>query len=231
MMRPAFVSCAVLVGALSLGQSAAAPAVAITAEPSHHLVLENKWVRVFKVEVAPKSATLLHQHDHDYIFVSLGASDITNKVEGKEPVERHLEDGEARLVKGGFAHVATNRAATPFRNVTVEILMIEPQKPGVKPVKVEPSAGATSKLLFDTEVVRAWDITLEPGATLPRHERPLDHLIAAVTDLELRSQQDFRAPDLIHQKAGDVAWVRGGFAHSLSNVGTGPARWVELEFK
>ena len=30
----------------------APPAVEITAEPSHHLAIENEWVRVFQVELA-----------------------------------------------------------------------------------------------------------------------------------------------------------------------------------
>ena len=41
----------------------------LTAEPHHHLALENEYVRVFKVEVAPHDATLMHTHHHDYIFV------------------------------------------------------------------------------------------------------------------------------------------------------------------
>src|SRR5580704_7524773 len=40
--------------------------VEITAEPSHHLALDNEYVRVFKVEVAPHSSTLMHRHRHDY---------------------------------------------------------------------------------------------------------------------------------------------------------------------
>jgi len=55
--------------------------VEITSEPSHHLALENTYVRVFKVEVAPHAATLLHRHRHDYVFVSLGPSHISNEVE------------------------------------------------------------------------------------------------------------------------------------------------------
>ena len=44
--------------------------VEITAEPSHHLALENEYIRIFKVEVALRSATLMHVHHHDYVFVT-----------------------------------------------------------------------------------------------------------------------------------------------------------------
>jgi hypothetical protein len=63
------------------------PEVEITAEPSHHLALENEYVRVFQVEVAPHAATLMHRHNHDYFAVTFGDAHISNEVEGKPPVE------------------------------------------------------------------------------------------------------------------------------------------------
>src|SRR5438270_218906 len=69
-------------------------AVPLTEEPSHHLFLQNEYVRVFKVEVAPHESTLMHQHDHDYVFVTLGDSQVLNAVRGKDRVERNLKAGE-----------------------------------------------------------------------------------------------------------------------------------------
>jgi hypothetical protein len=64
--------------------SAQAPvAVPIANEPHHHLVLENSYVRVFHVSVPPHDATLLHQHDVPYIYVSLGPADVINAIQGK----------------------------------------------------------------------------------------------------------------------------------------------------
>ncbi|MGH9649122.1 MAG: hypothetical protein ACRD3I_01500, partial [Terriglobales bacterium] len=113
---------AVLLAAGLLPAQAPKKAVEITAEPSHHLAFENQYVRVFRVEVQPKRATLLHRHRNDYVFVTQGASEVSNAVEGKPAVTLKLADGEARMVEGGFAHVAANLASTPFRNLTVEIL-------------------------------------------------------------------------------------------------------------
>ena len=93
--------------------------VEITAEPHHHLALENQYVRVFKVDVPPHDATLMHRHRHDYVFVTLGASQVSNEVEGKPAAMLKLQDGEARFTPGNFAHIARNLASTPFRNVTI----------------------------------------------------------------------------------------------------------------
>jgi quercetin dioxygenase-like cupin family protein len=76
--------------------------VEITSEPSHHLALENEYLRVFQVEVAPHTSTLMHRHRHDYIFVTLGDAHVSNEVEGKPPVDLRLTDGEARFTSPGI---------------------------------------------------------------------------------------------------------------------------------
>ncbi len=91
-------------------------------EPHHHLKIENSYVRAYYVEVPPHGETQLHQHDNDYIFVTLGDSDVTNAVLGKPEVHLQLKDGEIRFTRGGFAHVARNNSDAPFRNVTIEFL-------------------------------------------------------------------------------------------------------------
>ena len=96
--------------------------VETTAEPSHHLVLENEYVRVFKVKVAPHASTLVHRHRHDYIYVMLGDAHLSNEVAGRPPAEIKLADGEARFTAGDFAHSVKNLSEQPFRNVTIELL-------------------------------------------------------------------------------------------------------------
>src|SRR4029077_6538465 len=106
-------------------QTAASPAVEISSEPSHHFVLENEYVRVFKVEVAPNTSTLMHHHGHDYIYVTLGICEVEKDVAGQPPVKLTLQDGETHFVPGGFAHVAKNLSDRPFRNIPIELLQDE----------------------------------------------------------------------------------------------------------
>ncbi len=104
--------------------------VEITSEPSHHLVMENAYVRVFDVTVAPKASTLVHRHNNDYVFVTLGDSDVISARPGEKPAALLLKDGEVRYTPGKFAHAAINQSDKPFHNITIELL-----KPttGVKP--------------------------------------------------------------------------------------------------
>jgi len=112
----------VVVPLFALTRTVSAQEVEITAEPSHHLALENEYVRVFKVSVEPHTATLMHRHRHDYMFVTLGDASISNEVESKEPVQAKLSDGDTRFTAGNFAHIARDLSDTPFRNVTIELL-------------------------------------------------------------------------------------------------------------
>src|ERR1700737_3880501 len=74
-----------------------AGAVALKAEPHHHLAFENDYVRAFHVEVGPHQSTLLHRHDRDYVFISLGDASVTNAVAGLPEAQVKLKDADARF--------------------------------------------------------------------------------------------------------------------------------------
>ena len=213
----------------------ATEAVEITAEPAHHLALANEQVRVFQVEVAPHAATLLHHHGHDYVFVTLGEAHVSNEVAGKPPVELKLSDGETRFTPGDFAHVARNLADQPFRNVTVELLQDDKLREAPSPWPQEGGdqefPGGRIKALFLRDGARVSTVELQPGATVPSHHHDGPHLLVAVSDLEIRSDVDGQGPMPGKFKSGDVKWLPGGYTHTLTNTGKGPARFVTVEFK
>src|SRR4029077_7412428 len=97
----------------------------------HHLKIENEYARAYYVEVPPHEDTQLHQHDHDYLFVTLGATEVINAVLGKPEVKLALKDGEVRFTRGGFAHVARNLGANPLPNVTTDLLNPQDKPPNV----------------------------------------------------------------------------------------------------
>jgi quercetin dioxygenase-like cupin family protein len=214
---------------LASAQTATAPAVPVLEEPHHHLAVENEYIRAFKVEVPPHSETLLHRHEHDYVFVAIGASQVLNTVEGKAPVELKLANGETRFSRAPFAHVARNLADTPFRNVTVELLQDQANR-GASTSFPEVANPQTQKVLFVEDGVRVSEYHLAPGATLPRHEHKKPHLLIAVSDLEMRSDVEGQGPMPGKFKAGDVKWLPGGYTHTLTNTSSQEAFFVTLEF-
>lgn len=208
--------------------------VEITSEPSHHLALENEYVRVFRVEVPPHQATLVHRHRHDYIFVTLGNADISNEVVGKAPVEGRLVDGEARFTDGNFVHAARNLSDEPFRNVTIELLQDKqlrqtrsrwPMEGGGKTFP-----GGQSEVLLVKDAVRVSAVELDSGTVVPRHHHEGPHLLVAVSDLDLHSDVEGKSTESWKLKSGDMMWLPAGYTHALANVGLQPARFVTVEF-
>jgi hypothetical protein len=95
----------------------------LEAEPHHHLALKNEYVKVYQVEVAPGDAVKLHRHDTDAISLSLSESLVTVHFPGKPDVQQKLTNGQIRLQARGYVHSTSVDGDTPFRNVTVELLM------------------------------------------------------------------------------------------------------------
>ena len=222
-----------IAGAMLLAQTAFE--VEITSEPHHHLALENAYVRVFKVEVPPRQATLMHYHRHDYWFVTIGASDVENDVEGKPPAKLHLADGETRFLPGGFAHIAKNLADRAFHNLTIEFMQDQEARKSPPPKWDEERGldvlnGGTRHILSVDDGVRVSEIELQAGGVIPRHNHAGPHLVVAVSDLELRSDVEGKGPSTRQLKSGDVAWVPGGFTHTVTNISKQAAKFVALEF-
>src|SRR5262245_3280704 len=162
--------------------------VPIDKEPSHHFALENDFLRVFDVVVAPHTATLMHRHDRDYTFVVLGDADLSNDRMNEKPVHLVVKDGDVRYTKGGFAHIARNLGETPFHNITIEF-----KNPG-KPVCgidanpcVKDSTYETVQKIFATEHAVAQVTTLDPGQQTPVHTHDGPHLAIAVDDLSFEN--------------------------------------------
>ena len=211
--------------------------VEITAEPHHRLVFENAQVRVFFVDVAPHTDTLLHTHRHDYIYVMLGASEVVNDVQGKPSVTAKLTDGQSALIPGNFSHVVHN-LDHPFRNLTVELL--EDDKLRHSTYKwdqtrgLEILHGGTAEILFVKDGIRVTEFELQPGGVVPTHHHAGPHLLVAVTDLDIRSDVEgtgpMSGPMPGHFMSGQVKWLPGGYSHSITNTGQAPAKFVTLEF-
>jgi len=225
-----------LAALLFSSQPKAPSEVEITAEPSHHLALQNRYVRVFDVEVAPHGATLMHRHRHDYIFVSLGPAEISNEVAGQPAVNLKLADGETRFAAGNFVHLVRNLSNAPFRNVAIELLQDEktgsiPASAGDDSRSLNILRGGTEEVLFVKDGVKVSEVELQIAGVEPKHRHAKAELMVALTDLVLRSDVVGKGASNLEMKAGEVKWMEGGFTHTVTNVGQGPAKYVTLEFE
>lgn len=208
--------------------------VPITAEPHHHQVLQNSYVRVFRVEVPSQQSTLMHRHEYDYAYVTIGPTELVNQDEGKAPANLKLHDGETRFSPGPFAHLVRDLAPTPFRNVTIEFLHSNsstksqsrgwPEDRGLQIL-----TGGTQDILFVRDDVRASDIQLNPQGTLPKLKTDAAQLIVTVSDVRLQAEPGHQQKDEVRLSAGDIRWMQP--ARTLVNAGKQPARFICFEFR
>ncbi|HEV2388999.1 MAG TPA: hypothetical protein VGS20_17295 [Candidatus Acidoferrales bacterium] len=222
----------------SQAQALAGQAVSLDQEPHHHLKFANDDVRIYDVVVPPHESTLLHQHDNDYVYVVLGASDITAEEPGQAAVEVKLADGAVRFAKGGFAHVLTNDSAQPFRNIT--IVLLNPRVTARGCSCAGNAAGAVCGCPNAEPEPANWtmkvgqldlgETTLGPGAELENTSAKTTRFLVAVTPLDLLDITLHEPRGIkVRLGAGAFHWLSPG-KHDLQNLSSQPIRFVSVAF-
>ncbi len=218
-------------------------AVPVTSEPHHHLTIQNEYVNVLRVEVAPHESTLLHQHDHDYVYVTLGDADVTSATPGKPEVHLQLADGAVRYSRGGFAHVARNNGDAPFRNDTIELLhpqgelrnlcvQVVADQPAACPPPPVQAADVTPIVWpeFETDETRVVLTHLLPHQQMTLRDPEHELLLVAVDEVVLAPAAGKGLERLL--RPGDPVWLgRALVARLLKNNSDKEARYVTLEMK
>lgn len=101
---------------------------------------------------------------------------------------------------------------------------------------IEPSENVGTRLLFENERVRVWDLALAPGETLEKHVHHNDYLFVVINGGSLRhidpenpeNDRDVRYEDdqVVFLEAGN------GLIHNeLINAGDAPYRNLVIELK
>jgi len=243
LVKRLFLILALLFSASLLTQ--APTAVPIPKEPHHHLVLENDYVRVFRVSVPAHNATLLHQHDVPYLYVSLGPADVINAVQGKPEARIIMADGQLGYSPGHFAHIARNESDMDFNNVTIELLKPQGEVHNLCEKIVEGELGEchpfqnrsmSGKPYFRSEEMSVFFGTLNPKAplsTLPN----LDHLIVAMDQAEIGvTFTDPHSGSRPGQPTtrlgpGDTLWVRTNRIVTIRNLRAQASSYMLVSFK
>jgi hypothetical protein len=233
--------------------SAQAPvAVPIPKEPHHHLVLENSYVRVFRVSIPANDATLLHQHDVPYIYVALGPADVINAVAGKPEARIVMTDGQVGYSRGGFAHIARTDAGSPFNNVTIELLhpQGEPRNlcekiisgplndclnsdanklPSDSPLTALVRATAM-KRLFETNEIQLESFSIALRENCSESGSQPARLLIVEDNSELQVDLPGEASKSLH--SGEVLWLEAGKKWTITTAGEKKlTRFLLLQFK
>ena len=212
----------------------------VPGEPHHHLKIENEYVRVYYVEVPPHDETQLHQHDHDYLFVTLGDSSVINAVRDKPEVHLVLKDGETHFTRGNFAHVARNLADAPFRNVTIELLhpQVKPHNACAQVILTEPLSSVCGALVkenyskvdqFDSDELRLDFVQLRPKANFTEADDEPAFLLVGLSGSGIKVAVHGQPANALRR--GEIAWVDPASDMQISNEGSETASLYQLTFK
>ena len=210
----------------------------VPGEPHHHLKIENEYVRVYYVEVPPHEDTQLHQHDHDYIYVSLGPSEVINAILNKPEIHLQLKDGETHFTRGGFAHVARNLANTPFRNITIELLNPQVEARNVcGPVILdvgfavcEPAPGSWWAMTeFETRGLKLDHVVLSPNGKYNEKISNLGFLVVGLAGSDIKINAKGIPPKTLHE--GGIEWFDAGSKERFSNSGTKATEFLKFTLK
>jgi hypothetical protein len=221
-------------------------AVPVRAEPHHVLVFQNDYVRVYNVMLPPLDATLLHQHDLPYIYLTLGTTDVINAVAGKPEAHLTLEDGSTRYTAGGFAHIARTDAGIQFHNVTAELA--HPQasprnlgdKSGDRPLGGCPQRAAGAKqndqvpfeqvvACFESDEVRLDMVTIEGGKDYEEAAPRAATLLIAMSNANLEVSLGGEHAAFLHE--ADVLWLPAGTSHKVVDLLGTKSKFVLITFK
>jgi hypothetical protein len=220
-----------------------AQSVAATEEPHHKLVLENTYVRVFRVSVPAHEATLLHRHDLPYLTVSLGANDLMNAVAGKPEVEVTQKDQQINYSKGGFAHAIRPLNDSSFSNITVELLLPQGTAKNLcehvvdgplGECKSDPDSPLKSilklfafKRVFTTDEILVGTISLANGVNYTANATDASQLVIACNGSEFTIEIHGHPTATLH--GGELLWLPVGESAKLTAKGTGAAAIIEFK--
>ena len=226
-------------------------AVPLSQEPHHHLVLENDYVRVFRVSVPAHAATLLHQHDVPYLYISLGPADVVNAVQGRPEARIVMADGQLGYSPGHFAHIARTDAGNTFDNVTIELLHPQGQlrnlcdkvidgpvltctgevkgPPADSPLRLLAKLGVGPRRSFETDEIAVASYSLSLVGNYSEDSKS-PRLLVAEDGPQLHV--DIAGESAKHLSNGETAWLEAGKEWKIILPGQNkPTRFLMIQFK
>ena len=220
---------ATFVGPVLWNRSTAAAQDADKASPrAYALEIENQWVRVLGLKLAPGEKSAHHVHP-DSVAVLL--TDVRVTVSNADGTTQQLarSAGEALYTRAmPQAHTEENLSDQPLEAILVELKSGAPSSPPIAldVVKLDPDH---HPVLIDNPRVRAIRTILEPHLKSPLHEHP-HYVVVYLTELHTTmTMGDGRKVDN-PRRPGEVAW-RDALKHETENIGEKTAVEIQIELK
>jgi hypothetical protein len=220
-------------------QAQTATCLDVADEPHHQLLFQNQDARVFLLELPRLASTKSHCNSHPYLYIVAGQGRSSNTVEGQATISRDWDGPEARFIYSPKTLVIRNESINPFRELIVEtmhgaqynswdgnydsdLFPLDPER--ADPGDFKP----TWTVSFSRGALTASKTQLAPCAELSVSSP--NHVLLAVTDLDLRKQGPDGSDLAVQLSAQEVKILPGGSEFKLTNSGQRPAKFILVEF-
>lgn len=88
-----------------------------------------------------------------------------------------------------------------------------------------------TRVLFENDKVRVWEVELAPGETLDMHFHDRDYVVVSITPGPTTVEWEDGRRETNQHQPGDVVWREAPHAHALTNSGSSTYvnRLIELK--
>jgi len=201
--------------------------VPVGEEPRHHVVFQNKYVRVIDAAIAPGDTTLFHTHSVNNVPVVIAGGNLRTEILGGKITESSLEVGGVWFAPATYTHSIKNIGKTTVRIIDAEVLSSLPAASTATETGNVP--GRT--LVLENEQVRIYSIKLARGETTGffTHTRPV--LQVEVTGGRISVNQRGSSKKEKKVKPGEFHWTETTETRSITSIGDSPYEAVEIVWK
>ena len=204
--------------------------VPVEKEPLHHVVFENKNVRIYDAEFAPGQICLFHKHSFDSVTVVASGGTGMMEYLGSPPFEFSQGTGTTFFTRGTndpYIHRIQNVGTIPLRFIAVEVLA-SASPPGV-PAILDRVAG--HRKIGDNDCMKVYRVSVDPKKSTGVRSRTSPWLRISVSEATISVQEQGKSAETLETKKGDFRWYEGATNQSIENVGSTTYTAFEIELK
>jgi quercetin dioxygenase-like cupin family protein len=200
--------------------------LAVTAVAQDKVEIDNPWVRVLRVNLAPHAKIALRQHP---ATLAVFLTDVHEKITAADGAARSLDRkaGEVGFNEAN-KYSEENMSDQPLEAVIIELKPGAPKSPPITldPVKLD---AEHHPVAFENDRVRVLRTILPPHVKSPMHEHP-HYVVVYLTELHTTMKLgDGRVVDN-PRHPGDIAW-RDALQHQTEQMGDKTAMEIQVEIK
>jgi hypothetical protein len=194
-----------LVSSIILVQSIVNAQVPVRNEPRHKVVLENNYICLFDVHIAPGDTTLYHIHAVPSVVVIISESVIGTQVFGKAPsAPGKVTPGATSYIDYGahpLTHRVWNQSPDTFHVMDIELLR-QPANIDSCPLLNQPGL----KFDWEKQLLRVYHLNLSDGQKYELLPSGCAHLLVVTGGSVLTAPGKDSGQPLKQLKTGQFTW-------------------------